>query len=141
MCTLGSFLLPAQVGHKCILSSCLTPGNSSCLWPAQVGGTPAILKYLHERNYIDGSCMTVTGKTMAENLAACPGLKEGQQVGPALPMSNLLLGPPSRGALRLIAVVRVVCFERTGLPVVEMIWAQLCMPRGAWRCRAAELLG
>ena len=29
---------------------------------------------------IDGSCMTVTGKTMAENLASCPDLSEGQQV-------------------------------------------------------------
>lgn len=45
-----------------------------------VGGTPAILKYLHQRNMIDGSCMTVTGKTMADNLATCPGLKDGQQV-------------------------------------------------------------
>jgi dihydroxy-acid dehydratase len=46
----------------------------------KIGGTPAVLKYLLERNLIDGSCLTVTGKTLAENLAACPGLKEGQQV-------------------------------------------------------------
>ena len=46
----------------------------------QVGGTPAILKYLHERNLVDGSCLTVTGKTLAENVAGCPSLKEGQQV-------------------------------------------------------------
>lgn len=47
----------------------------------QVGGTPALLKYLLSRNLVDGSCMTVTGKTLADNLEACPGLKEGQQVG------------------------------------------------------------
>jgi len=29
---------------------------------------------------VDGSCVTVTGKTLAENLAACPPLKEGQDV-------------------------------------------------------------
>lgn len=29
---------------------------------------------------IDGSCLTVTGKTMAENLALCPPLKAGQDV-------------------------------------------------------------
>jgi len=46
----------------------------------KVGGTPAVLKYLLEKGLIDGSCMTVTGKTMAENLAGCPGLSEGQQV-------------------------------------------------------------
>ena len=28
----------------------------------QVGGTPAVLKYLLEQGYIDGSCMTVTGE-------------------------------------------------------------------------------
>ncbi|KAL4419276.1 hypothetical protein ABPG77_008326 [Micractinium sp. CCAP 211/92] len=45
-----------------------------------VGGTPAVLKYLHANNLIDGNCLTVTGKTLAENLATCPSLKEGQQV-------------------------------------------------------------
>ena len=32
------------------------------------------------KGLIDGSCMTCTGKTMAENLASCPDLSEGQQV-------------------------------------------------------------
>ncbi|WP_442485191.1 dihydroxy-acid dehydratase [Aeoliella sp. SH292] len=45
-----------------------------------VGGTPAVLKLLMEHGLIDGSCLTVTGKTMAENLADLPGLKKGQQV-------------------------------------------------------------
>ena len=46
----------------------------------QVGGTPAVLKYLLEKGLIDGACMTVTGRTLAENLAALPGLKDGQEV-------------------------------------------------------------
>lgn len=46
----------------------------------KVGGTPAVLKLLLEHGFLDGSCMTVTGKTMAENLAELPGLSEGQQV-------------------------------------------------------------
>lgn len=45
-----------------------------------VGGTPAVLKYLLEKGLIDGSCITVTGKTLAENLASLPGLKAGQQI-------------------------------------------------------------
>ncbi len=45
-----------------------------------VGGTPAVLKYLLEKGLIDGSCLTVTGKTMAENLAEVPGLAAGQRV-------------------------------------------------------------
>jgi dihydroxy-acid dehydratase len=34
-----------------------------------VGGTPAVMKYLLDHGYLHGDCMTVTGKTLAENLA------------------------------------------------------------------------
>ncbi|KAF9140790.1 hypothetical protein BG015_001516, partial [Linnemannia schmuckeri] len=46
----------------------------------RIGGTPAILKYLLEEGLIDGNCLTVTGKTMGENLKNVPGLVEGQDV-------------------------------------------------------------
>ncbi len=45
-----------------------------------VGGTPAVMKYLLEKGLLDGSCLTVTGKTIAENLADLPGFKAGQDV-------------------------------------------------------------
>jgi dihydroxy-acid dehydratase len=45
-----------------------------------VGGTPAVLKYLLEEGYLQGDCLTVTGKTLGENLADVPGLKRGQEV-------------------------------------------------------------
>ncbi len=45
-----------------------------------VGGTPAVLRMLLERGVIDGDCLTVTGRTMAENLADLPDLAEGQRV-------------------------------------------------------------
>lgn len=45
-----------------------------------VGGTPAVMKYLLEKGFLDGSCMTVTGKTIAQNLAEMKGLAEGQRV-------------------------------------------------------------
>ncbi len=45
-----------------------------------VGGTPAVMKYLLEKGFINGDCLTVTGKTVAENLAPLPGLKSGQKV-------------------------------------------------------------
>jgi dihydroxy-acid dehydratase len=51
-----------------------------------VGGTPAVMKMLLENDMIDGSCMTVTGKTVAENLADLPGLADGQKV--ILPLSD-----------------------------------------------------
>ena len=43
-----------------------------------VGGTPAVMKYLLERGYLHGDCMTVTGKTLEENLADAAPLSPGQ---------------------------------------------------------------
>jgi dihydroxy-acid dehydratase len=59
-----------------------------------VGGTPAVMKYLLEKDFIDGDCLTVTGKTIAENLASLPGLKAGQDVimplgGPIKPTGHI----------------------------------------------------
>ena len=45
-----------------------------------VGGTPAVMKLLLEHGALDGDCMTVTGKTVAQNLSDLPGLAEGQTV-------------------------------------------------------------
>jgi dihydroxy-acid dehydratase len=45
-----------------------------------VGGTPAVMKYLLEQGLMNGDCLTVTGNTLAENLADLPGLKQGQDV-------------------------------------------------------------
>ncbi len=45
-----------------------------------VGGTPAVMKYLLEKGFLNGDCLTVTGKTLAENLAPLPGLTTGQKV-------------------------------------------------------------
>jgi dihydroxy-acid dehydratase len=45
-----------------------------------VGGTPAVLKLLLDQGVIHGGCMTVTGKTLAENLRDLPGLTAGQRV-------------------------------------------------------------
>ncbi|HVS65988.1 MAG TPA: dihydroxy-acid dehydratase [Thermoanaerobaculia bacterium] len=46
----------------------------------RVGGTPAVMKLLLEHDLLDGGCLTVTGRTIAENLAGLPGLAEGQDV-------------------------------------------------------------
>ena len=40
-----------------------------------VGGTPAVMKYLLEKGFLHGDCMTVTGKTLAENLENVKALK------------------------------------------------------------------
>src|SRR5690625_3880882 len=46
----------------------------------KVGGVQAVMKLLLEHGYLHGDCLTVTGKTVAENLADVPSLTEGQDV-------------------------------------------------------------
>ena len=46
----------------------------------KIGGIPAVMKYLLENGMISGDCITVTGKTIAENLSSAPGLKAGQDI-------------------------------------------------------------
>jgi dihydroxy-acid dehydratase len=46
----------------------------------QVGGLPAVMRYLLEKGLLDGDCITVTGKSLAENVAAVPPLAEKQDV-------------------------------------------------------------
>ncbi|MBQ4805289.1 dihydroxy-acid dehydratase [Aquimarina sp. MMG015] len=46
----------------------------------EVGGVPAVLKYLLKKGLLHGDCLTVTGKTLAENLLDVPDLTEGQDV-------------------------------------------------------------
>jgi dihydroxy-acid dehydratase len=46
----------------------------------RVGGVPAVLALLLEAGLIDGTCLTVTGRTLAENLADAAPLAEGQSV-------------------------------------------------------------
>lgn len=45
-----------------------------------IGGIPAVLKYLHSKGLIHGDCLTVTGKTIAENLAEVEDLQANQDV-------------------------------------------------------------
>jgi dihydroxy-acid dehydratase len=45
-----------------------------------IGGTPAVMKYLLSEGLMDGSCLTVTGKTLAQNLESVPDLKKGQTI-------------------------------------------------------------
>ena len=46
----------------------------------RIGGVQAVMKMLLEAGYLHGDCLTVTGKTVAENLADAPNLAEGQKI-------------------------------------------------------------
>jgi dihydroxy-acid dehydratase len=45
----------------------------------KIGGVPAVMKYLLDQGFIHGDCITVTGKTIAENLADIPALDFSKQ--------------------------------------------------------------
>ncbi len=46
----------------------------------EVGGLPAVMKYMLSEKLLYGDSLTVTGKTISENLSQLPHLAEGQQV-------------------------------------------------------------
>ena len=53
-----------------------------------VGGTPGVMKLLLEEGLLHGDCVTVTGKTLAQNLSELPGLAPDQEI--VSPVSNPL---------------------------------------------------
>jgi dihydroxy-acid dehydratase len=46
----------------------------------KIGGVPVVMKYLLKVGMLHGDCLTVTGKTLAENLADAPDYPEGQDM-------------------------------------------------------------
>ncbi len=46
----------------------------------RVGGIPAVIKFMLDANMLHADCMTVTGKTLAENMANVPSLSSGQKI-------------------------------------------------------------
>ena len=46
----------------------------------RIGGLPALMKYLLAQGLLDGDCLTVTGRTLRENLADAEALSAGQQI-------------------------------------------------------------
>jgi dihydroxy-acid dehydratase len=46
----------------------------------EVGGTPGVMKYLLSEGLLNGDCVTVTGRTLAENLSELPGLSAEQEI-------------------------------------------------------------
>ncbi|GAA5963935.1 hypothetical protein JCM3765_006061 [Sporobolomyces pararoseus] len=63
----------------------------------KIGGIPSVLKYLHQHKLINGDIMTVTGKTLGENLEQAKDLPHGQDV--IRPLSNPI---KSTGHIRIL---------------------------------------
>jgi dihydroxy-acid dehydratase len=52
----------------------------------RVGGIPAVVKMLLDEKLLNGDCVTVTGKTLQENVKDLPGLSQGQPI--VRPLAN-----------------------------------------------------
>jgi dihydroxy-acid dehydratase len=78
-----------KVSDKTPLLTDFKPSGSYVMEDLQsVGGLPAVLKMLLEEGLLRGDCVTVTGKTLAENVKDLPGLRPGQEI--VRPVSNPL---------------------------------------------------
>ena len=70
-----------RIGRKVPHLADLKPGGRYAMTDLdRAGGTQAVLKLLLEHGLLHGDCMTVTGKTLAENLAEAPGFAANQDV-------------------------------------------------------------
>lgn len=63
-----------------VLCSFAPRGTRSMVDLHRIGGTPVLMKHLLNAGLLDGSCLTVTGKTLAENLADVPDVPEDQDL-------------------------------------------------------------
>ncbi|GAB4073073.1 dihydroxy-acid dehydratase [Barrientosiimonas marina] len=59
----------------------------------KAGGVQAVMKLLYEAGYLHGDCLTVTGRTVAENLAEAPSLSEDQSIIAPLDQPKRTDGP------------------------------------------------
>ena len=77
------------ISDKTPLLADFKPSGSYVMEDLQaVGGLPAVAKMLLEEGLLHGDCVTVTGKTVRENVKDLPGLRAGQEI--VRPVSNPL---------------------------------------------------
>jgi dihydroxy-acid dehydratase len=70
-----------RVGQKVPHLADLKPGGRFAMTDLdRVGGVQAVLKMLLQAGFLHGDTLTVTGKTLEENLASAPDLAEGQEI-------------------------------------------------------------
>lgn len=79
-----------RIGHRTPMIADLKPSGKYLMEDLhKVGGVPAVMRYLLECGMLHGECLTVTGKTLAENLAQVPPLDfEAQKI--ILPLATPL---------------------------------------------------
>ncbi|CAB9503306.1 Dihydroxy-acid dehydratase [Seminavis robusta] len=87
------------IADKTPLLANLTPeGKYNVVDLHAIGGLPLVMKHLLDHGLLHGDCLTVTGKTVAENLKDVPSLPEDQDI--IKPLTNPI-APPGRHILIL----------------------------------------
>jgi len=80
-----------RLGAKVPHLADLKPGGQYVMFDLyRVGGTPAVLKALLDAGFLHGDCMTVTGKTLAENLRDVPSIYANPRQTVIRPLNNPL---------------------------------------------------
>jgi dihydroxy-acid dehydratase len=70
-----------RVSNKIPFIANLAPsGKFSMADLYEIGGTPSVMKLLHAAGLLNGDLITVTGKTIAENIASAPSLPQGNEI-------------------------------------------------------------
>ncbi|MFT4712111.1 MAG: dihydroxy-acid dehydratase [Candidatus Azotimanducaceae bacterium] len=70
-----------KIGKKTPMLADLKPSGKYLMSELiKIGGIQPLMKTMLEAGMLDGSCMTVTGKTLAENLASVEPYPEGQDI-------------------------------------------------------------
>lgn len=69
-----------EIGNRTAVLADLKPSGKYLMEDLHnIGGVPAVMKYLLKEEMLHGDCLTVTGQTLAENLASVPDLEFDEQ--------------------------------------------------------------
>jgi len=80
-----------RVGAKVPHIADLKPGGKYVMHDLyKVGGTPPVLRALLDAGFLHGDCITVTGRTLAENLSAIPSIYQHKEQTVVLPLETPL---------------------------------------------------
>lgn len=113
-----------RIGKKTPVLADLKPSGRYVMAElVKIGGTVPLMKRLLDRGLLHGDCMTVTGKTLAENLEDAPEYPEGQDVirdfeDPIKPEGHLVIlkgNLASKGAVAKISGKEGLSFSGTAI--------------------------
>ena len=115
-----------KVSNKTPLLADFKPSGSYVMEDLQASAaSPAVMKMLLAEGMLHGDCVTVTGKTLAENVKDLPGLRAGQQI--VRPVSNPLKATSHLQILRGNLAPEGAVAKITGKEGLALFWTRQCL--------------